>query len=120
MAAVAAAAATAAYAQIRISAQPLVSGDVLEPSVQNEVDHALSRVPAPPPDMEMRGDATNGLDRFRRELVGTNHLDATELAIRLVSIQRSDGRWLVGTNDVTALAVRILREIPREGCTPGR
>ena len=28
-----------------ITAQPLVDADVLEPSVQNEVDHALSRAP---------------------------------------------------------------------------
>ena len=30
---------------LAIVAQPLVSPDVLEPSVQNEVDHALARAP---------------------------------------------------------------------------
>ena len=44
-------------------------------------------------------------------LVGTNSLTATQKAIRLVSSQRSDGRWFVGTNDVTAVAVEILKNL---------
>lgn len=73
---------------LTIVAQPLVSPDVLEPSVQNEVDHALARAP------------TNAVPA-----------DATALAIALVSAQQADGRWLVGTNDVTAVAVAILNWI---------
>lgn len=73
---------------LTIAAQPLVSPDVLEPSVQNEVDHALARAP------------TNAVPA-----------DATALAIALVSAQQADGRWLVGTNDVTAVAVAILNWI---------
>ena len=70
---------------LTIAAQPLVSPDVLEPSVQNEVDHALARAP------------TNAVP-----------VDATQLAIALVSAQRADGRWTVGTNDVTQVVVAIL------------
>ena len=44
-------------------------------------------------------------------LYETNGLNATEAAIRLVSTQRPDGRWLVGTNDVTAAAVQILNRL---------
>ncbi len=90
----------------------LVSPDVLEPSVQNEVDHALAIAPS------------NAFERAGREAPGgasaaafceaaTNGLDATAAAIRLVSLQRADGRWFEGTNDCTAAAVWLLRRL---GC----
>ena len=82
-----------------LSLQPLVSEDVLEPSVQNEVDHAIA--------MGEKALGTNVVE----VLVGTNSLTATQKAIRLVSSQRSDGRWFVGTNDVTAVAVEILKNL---------
>jgi hypothetical protein len=86
-------------------AQPLVDEDVLEPSVENEVDHALRIAPTnAPPCAISREDAVAAL-------VGTNRLSATERAIRLVSAQRADGRWLVGTNDVTTVAVGLLGEL---------
>lgn len=91
-----------------LTAQPTVSSDVLEPSVRNEVDHALSRAPAA---------GTNALSRAAADfarLYATNGLDATAAAIRLVSAQRPDGRWLVGTNDVTAAAIRILTGLAGE------
>jgi len=87
---------TLAFAAV-ITAQPLVNEDVPEPSVVNEVEHALSRAPADAPPTALLPVETNGLDR-------------TQLAIRLVSTQGSDGRWTVGTNDVTAAAVRLLME----------
>lgn len=80
-----------------ISIQPLVSEDVLEPSVQNEVDHAIA--------MGENALGTNVVEA----LLGTNTLSATQKAVRLVSLQRADGRWFVGTNDVTAAAVEILK-----------
>lgn len=79
--------------------QPLVDSDVLEPSVQNEVSHALARAPAPQP-------STLNLQPFP-----TNGMSRTDIAIRLVSEQKSDGRWFVGTNDVTAAAVDLLRSL---------
>ena len=90
-----------------LTAQPTVSPDVLEPSVQNEVDHARARA-------ETAIAATNvwsvAATDFAR-LYETNGLNATEAASRLVSTQRPDGRWLVGTNDVTAAAVQILNRL---------
>lgn len=88
----------AAVFAVTITAQPLVNEDVLEPSVRNEVRHALSVAPtnAPPP-ASVPADWTNGQNR-------------TEIAIRLVSAQKADGRWLVGTNDVTSAVVEILEE----------
>jgi len=83
--------------------QPLVDSDVLEPSVQNEVDHALAR--APQPATGNRQPATALLP------FPTNGMSRTDIAIRLVSEQKADGRWRVGTNDVTAAAVRILRTL---------
>ena len=78
-----------------VTAQPLVNEEVLEPSVANEVEHALARAPTNCPPSATLPFATNGLSR-------------TQLAIRLVSAQGADGRWRVGTNDVTAAAVDLL------------
>ena len=80
-----------------ITAQPLVNEDVLEPSVRNEVRHALSLAPTNAPTATLLPVPTNGLIR-------------TQLAIRLVSAQKADGRWFVGTNDVTSAAVSLLKE----------
>ena len=89
-----------------ITAQPLVNGDFLEPSVQNEVDHALALAPTNAPAFKPDADgATNAVT----DVFGTNGLSATEIAIRLISGQKSDGRWYCGTNDVSALAVEILK-----------
>lgn len=92
-----------------ITAQPLVDEDVLEPSVENEVDHALSRVPT----NVVFAAASNLTVRARaldlRALGLTNALSRTQLAIRLVSSQNGEGRWLSGTNDVTREAAELLR-----------
>ena len=80
-----------------ITAQPLVNEDVLESSVRNEVRHALSLAPTNAPAATVLPVPTNGLNR-------------TQLAIRLVSAQKADGRWFVGTNDVTSAAVSLLKE----------
>ena len=81
-----------------ITAQPLVNEDVLEPSVRNEVRHALSLAPTNAPASATLPLVTNGLNR-------------TQIAIGLVSAQKADGRWLVGTNDVTFAAVELLKEL---------
>ena len=83
---------------VTITAQPLVNEDVLEPSVRNEVCHALSLAPTNAPAATILPAWTNGLNR-------------TQIAIRLVSLQKADGRWLVGTNDVTSAAIEILKEV---------
>ena len=81
-----------------ITAQPLVNEDVLEPSVRNEVRHALSVAPTNAPAATALPIPTNGQNR-------------TQIAIGLVSAQKADGRWLVGTNDVTSAAVELLKEL---------
>ena len=81
-----------------ITAQPLVNEDVLEPSVRNEVRHALSLAPTNAPTATVLPVPTNGLNR-------------TQLAIRLVSAQKADGRWFAGTNDVTSAAIELLKEL---------
>ena len=85
---------------VSITAQPLVNEDVLEPSVRNEVRHAISLAPTNAPAATIPSAWTNGQNR-------------TQVAIRLVSAQRADGRWLVGTNDVTSAAVELLKETLR-------
>ena len=84
---------------VTIMAQPTVSDEVLEPSVLNEVTHALERAP------------TNLVfAASRRWSTGT----ATERALKLVSEQKGDGRWYEGTNDVTFAAVCELRRLLAE------
>ena len=106
-----------------VQIQPIVSEDVLEPSVRNEVDHALSLAaaamstnsPAAAAPSPFAIAATNAFafvasptNAVPGDIFGTNGLSATEIAIKLVSSQRADGRWLSGTNDVTATAIQIL------------
>lgn len=102
-------------------AQPLANEDVLEPSVENEVTHALAR--APQEAATTQGDATRAeavrptqpkaflsrAEKLYLHTFATNGLSATDRAIRLVSTQQADGRWRVGTNDVTRAAVMILK-----------
>ena len=82
-------------------AQPLVSEDVLEPSLANEAAHALdvAATNAPPVSAAVAAGA----------FAWTNGLSRTAIAVRLVSSQRADGRWLSGTNDVTSAACTILK-----------
>ena len=84
------------------TAQPIVDEDVLEPSIQNEVDHALSLAPE-----------FDDLDIYfpTNDYFGTNGLSKTEIALKLVSSQKAGGRWFIGTNDVTRAAVDILQSL---------
>lgn len=84
-----------------ISAQLIGGGDALEPSVLNEVERALDLAPA----------ETNAAATAVGDVFATNGLSATATAIRLVSLQRGDGRWFVGGTNVTAEAVRILESV---------
>ena len=91
-----------------ISVQLPASEDVLEPSVLNEVEHALGRVealsPAPAP-------APSAASAAFAKLYETNGLSKTDAAVALVSSQRADGRWFDGTNDVTHAAAGVLRRL---------
>ncbi len=106
-----------------IPLQPLVSDSVLEPSIRNEVDHALSRAPSNVVNAvfslidfnKQKHLSTNCTEkaciRCNADIFGTNSLSATEIAIKLVSSQKPDGRWMLGTNDVTVIAVKILKSL---------
>lgn len=84
-----------------IVAHPLANDDFLEPSVLNEVEHALSAAPTNSPPSYGWTPSTNALSR-------------TALALLLVTSQRADGRWFAGTNDVTSSARRILERLAAE------
>ena len=87
--------------------RPMPSPDgPLEPSVQNEVDHAVGLAETW---LETRRADTNavpaGLDLFQ-----TNGLTREAVALRLVRLQRGEGWWRTPTNAApTRLAVRILK-----------
>ena len=107
------------------SAQPLPQADgPLEPSVQNEVDHAIDlgkrwlemvemrRLDDKPP---CRGRARCPQRAVTNDctmaLLGlTNGQTRVEMAMKLVSSQRGGGWWLTDTNAApTRLAVEILK-----------
>ena len=93
---------------VAITAQPLANEEVLEPSVQNEVDHALNvaSTNAVPP-------SAAGRDFAR--LYATNGMSATARAIALISSQR-DGCWFWRGTNVTPVAVRLLRQASGRPC----
>ena len=84
-----------------ITAQPLTNADVLEPSVRNEVDHALSVMPT-------NSVAVSEAAVAFAALFATNGLNATERAIALISSQKQ-GRWFWQGAEVTPVAARLLR-----------
>jgi len=91
---------------LTLTVHPLANEDVLEPSVANEVDHALARAPTNAPPV-----ARLPVFPVSHPLY-TNALSRTAIAVRLVSAQRTDGRWYAvwdgRTNDVTSVAVERL------------
>lgn len=79
--------------------------DPLEPSLQNEVDHALARAAAWLAARPAETNAPPQGDFFK-----TNALPRAQIALRLVSAQRGEGWWAMPTNAApTRLAVEILK-----------
>ena len=113
------------------SVQPLPQADgPLEPSVQNEVDHAIDMGerwleknckdigrgthPACPRSRETRGPAEIGKPQdckdLKTQLGLTNGQSRVDVALKLISTQKGGGWWLVETNAApTRLAVDILK-----------
>ena len=85
--------------------RPLPQADgPLEPSVQNEVDHAVDLAEAWLKDHS----DTNALPRG--DFFKTNGLPREAIALRLISAQRGGGWWTTPTNGApTRLAVEILK-----------
>ncbi len=88
------------FAAAVITAQPLVDEDVLEPSVRNEVDHAIAVA-------STNAVALTCAAVAFAELYATNGMSTTSRAVSLVSAQRG-GRWFHDGADVTPVAVRLL------------
>ena len=96
---------------VTLTAQPTVSSDVLEPSVRNEVRHALSRAPSVA--------ATNALSRAAADfarLYETNGLSATDAAIRFIAAKAK--RQALGESDYP-LDEDFLASLPRIGSAAG-
>ena len=113
------------------SVQPLPQADgPLEPSVQNEVDHAIDMGerwlarnfkdigrgtrPACPRSRGTRDPTeignTQDCKGLKAQLGLTNGQTRAEIALKLVSTQKGGGWWLVETNAApTRLAVKILK-----------
>jgi len=91
---------------VTVVAHVINGPEALEPSVLNEIDRALAVAPC-----ETCG--TNAVGPVG-DVFATNGLAASAVAIRLVSLQRSDGSWFVGGTNFTAEAVRILSALQGE------
>lgn len=102
--------------------QPLPQPDgPLEPSVQNEVDHAIAlgerwlaaHVPAVagrPPYQGTNVAAVAGRSPYQGDLFATNGLTREGIALKLISSQRAGGWWIMETNAApTRLALEILK-----------
>lgn len=93
-----------------LGVQPLPQPDgPLEPSVRNEVDHAVALgerwLAAHTP-------ATNApaVHALSGDLFATNGLTRERIAVKLISSQRAGGWWLAETNTApTRLALEILK-----------
>ena len=101
-----------------LSIQPLPQPDgPLEPSVQNEVDHAvalgerwLAAVAGRPPCTGTNVAAVAGPPSCQGDLFATNGLTRERIALKLISSQRAGGWWLMETNPApTRLAIQILK-----------
>ena len=103
------------FLSLSIAIQPLVDDEVLEPSVQNEVDRALSRSSAFDEAATTNAfdgaSSTNAVVFADIPVTWTNGLSVTEKAIRLISLQNAEGRWMDGTNDVTRSVRSILQKL---------
>ncbi len=76
----------------------------LEPSIQNEVDHAVALAE------EWLSGQTPCTNAVIGDVFGTNGTASADLAIRLVSSQNGKGWWITPTNSApTRLAVEILK-----------
>ncbi len=99
------------------SVRPLPQADgPLEPSVQNEVDHAIDlgekwlEKNFKDTGMGTRPACPRSLNALRGQLGLTNGQTRTEMALKLVSAQKGGGWWLFETNAApTRLAVKILK-----------
>ena len=94
--------------------QPLPQPDgPLEPSVQNEVDHAVAlgeRWLVAVAGRPSRPDAHSATNVPSGDLFATNGLTRERIAIKLISSQRAGGWWLAETNTApTRLALQILK-----------
>ena len=98
--------------------QPLPQPDgPLEPSVQNEVDHAVSlgerwlATAAKQPSCQGTNVAAVAeRSTCQGDLFATNGLTRERIAIKLISSQRAGGWWLMETNTApTRLAIEILK-----------
>ena len=83
---------------VQIPADP---DGLLEPSVLNEVEHAIGRAPLC---------ATNSPAVFG-DIFATNGLSATAVAVLLVSRQNKSGEWIVNGTNATSEAVAILSSL---------
>ncbi|MBO7166222.1 MAG: hypothetical protein J6V88_01695 [Kiritimatiellae bacterium] len=102
------------------SLNPLPSADAeLEPSIQNEVDHAvymgvrwLEKNKNVPGDVFVvsTNQVTNVTHLAQNVFSMTNKKNRTQIALHFISLQRGEGWWVTQTNSApTKAAIKILK-----------
>lgn len=93
---------------MNFSVRPLPQGDApLEPSLQNEVDHAISLG-----EQWLAGGVVTNVPFSVGEvaLFATGSLTRADIAVKFISSQRGEGWWVTSTNTApTRLAIEILK-----------
>ena len=83
--------------------------EVISESLGHEIDHAIAR--AYQSNFATNAVISSNLLSSVRVAFPTNNLTKTQVAIKLVSAQNAQGRWVMGTNDITKIIVQILEEL---------
>jgi hypothetical protein len=98
-----------------INIKPIADGHRLDESLLNEVEHAIDRAERKQKEMSLHK-KTKVLEfpapqKTVGDLFKTNSLNASQIAVKIVSMQQSDGLWRINGTNVTSVAVGILKSL---------
>lgn len=95
-----------------VNIRPIADGHRLSESLSNEVEHAIERAEkAREKKSGAKGDKRGASvipKKIEGDIFGTNSLNATQIAVKIVSMQQPDGQWRIRGTNVTHMAVEIL------------
>ena len=98
-----------------INIKPIADGHRLDESLLNEVEHAIDRSEKNQKERahvkKTKKSEFRAPQKTEADFFGTNSLNASQIAIKIVSMQQSDGQWRINGTNVTDAAVGILKSL---------